>query len=125
MGGKARRADEGWQLELISCESYMLNRESWAVEEMGVGKIKTPTFRKIATNEDETWGVPIFDENETSTDEPSGLINELAEEYFNGTFFFSTEEADYAVDLLDSTQPMEIAGTKNILSLRKNNNLYP
>jgi len=125
LGGKNRKADEGWQLELISCESYILNRENWSVEEVDEGLIAPPTFRKIATNEDETWGVPIFKEDETITEEPKGLINEFAEEYFSGSVFITENDADTNIDLSDSTKEMEIEGTKNVIWLRKNNNLYP
>ena len=132
LGGKTRRPDEGWQLELISCESYILNRQGWTVEELsGQELIKPPVFLKIATNEDEEWGIPIFKFNsegevtETVTEEPKGLINQIAEEYFNGTFFYNTKDADYTINLTESTQEMEIEGTSNVVWIRKNNNLYP
>jgi len=96
LGGPAGRADAGWLLTFITCENFYLN---WA--EIDIAKDED-YIGHIANSEDS------FDGN-------TGLVNQLAEKYFN------PEATDYSF----SKNKMEIENTHNSVWLKTHHNMYP
>ena len=95
LGGPAGRADAGWLLQFMSCETYYLN---WA---------ENP----IAQDEDYIGHIA----SEESFDGEPGLVNQLAEKLFNPE----------ATEFSFSKNKMEIEPTHNTAWIKKHHNMYP
>ena len=92
-----------WKINFMSCESYLYDVADW---DGNAAFMNNDRFLKIATE-------PKEDEEEENI---SGLVNELANKYFNPT----EEGEDPWIK-----SPMEIEETHNSIWLKPNPNLYP
>ena len=107
--GEIDSYDIGWELNLISCESYFLQYAEMDYQDQSfMGKIaNTRKFNDEGTEVEN-------DEDEEEEGPNRGLVNFLAPKYFDGDIPGSSV-----------TKPMAIQGTENSIWLKENHLMYP